>query len=743
MLTGTRPFAGDTVAAVLHGIVNTAPSAALDTRGDIPPALKALVKKALSKDPSARPANAAAFLAALPGVASAAGPQPKSRLALGLLAGAAVVVMLGAAGWWWKRTTDRTWVRTEAVPAISRLADEESFAAAAALLERARAVLPGDAALAEVASRVEAPVTIAVDPAGARVFVREYADTSAPWRDLGPAPAQNVMLPLGMKRWRIEKEGFTTIERAALPGQLSFQMPKAGAVPGEMVEIPGGSASAWIAGMDPIEKAMLTPYLIDRHEVTNRQFRQFIDAGGYRNKAFWKVPIVRDGRTIPWQDAVAGFVDATGRPGPSTWELGSFPAGQEDYPVSGVSWYEAAAYAESVGKTLPTVVHWVEAASTRMPSFIVRLSNFDGKSLAPVGKYQGLSEFGVYDVAGNVREWLWNANGAERHILGGAFNDPSYLFSYAGTRPPLDRSAGNGFRCARYHTGAPAETTGPMALSFRDFAREKPVADDVHRAHLNIFEYDKLPLDARTESTDESPDWRRETVTFTAAYDGERVIALVYLPKTGRPPYQTVVYFPGSNATAEPSVKTSRWPDFLPRSGRAVVMPVYKGTWERADGLESTWPSPTHRHKDAVVRQVKDFKRTVDYLATRAEFDLTKLAYAGNSWGGRMAAIIPAVDKRVKATVVVLGGLAAAHTFPEVDQINYITHVTTPVLMINGRHDAIEPLESAQLPMFRLWGTPAVDKKHVVFETGHGPFPQNPFRKEVLDFLDKYFGAPR
>jgi dienelactone hydrolase len=283
---------------------------------------------------------------------------------------------------------------------------------------------------------------------------------------------------------------------------------------------------------------------------------------------------------------------------------------------------------------------------------------------------------------------------------------------------------------------------GPMPLSFRDFAREKPVDDAVHRAHLNIFDYDALPLDARTESTDESAQWRREIVTFTAAYGGERVMAAVYIPTSGTPPYQTVVYFPGSNATAEPSVKTTRFPEFLVQSGRALIMPVYKGTWERADGLESTWPSRTHRHKDAVVRQVKDFKRTVDYLAARREFDLSKLAYFGNSWGGRMAAIIPAVDRRVKANVVVLGGLAAAHTFPEVDQINYITRVTTPVLMINGRYDAIEPLESAQLPMLRLWGTPAADRKHVVFDTGHGPFPQNPLRKEVLDFLDKYFGVP-
>ena len=49
------------------------------------------------------------------------------------------------------------------------------------------------------------------------------------------------------------------------------------------------------------------------------------------------------------------FVDATGRPGPSTWEAGDYPEGEDDFPVAGVSWYEAAAYAEYVGKVLPTI----------------------------------------------------------------------------------------------------------------------------------------------------------------------------------------------------------------------------------------------------------------------------------------------------------------------------------------------------------------------------------------------------
>ena len=56
---------------------------------------------------------------------------------------------------------------------------------------------------------------------------------------------------------------------------------------------------------------------------------------------------------------------------------------------------------------------------------------------------------------------------------------------------------------------------------------------------------------------------------------------------------------------------------------------------------------------------------------------------------------------------------------PEVDQINFVTRVTTPVLMLNGRYDFVEPVETSQQPMFDLLATPAADKRHVIFETGH------------------------
>ena len=112
----------------------------------------------------------------------------------------------------------------------------------------------------------------------------------------------------------------------------------------------------------------LDDYLIDRHEVTNEEYRKFVDAGGYRRREFWKQPFVeRRADHSVGKTRLSLFRDATGRPGPATWEAGSFPKGLEKYPVAGVSWYEAAAYAEFAGKSLPTVYHWSRAAQTGWP----------------------------------------------------------------------------------------------------------------------------------------------------------------------------------------------------------------------------------------------------------------------------------------------------------------------------------------------------------------------------------------
>ncbi len=134
----------------------------------------------------------------------------------------------------------------------------------------------------------------------------------------------------------------------------------------------------------------------------------------------------------------------------------------------------------------------------------------------------------------------------------------------------------------------------------------------------------------------------------------------------------------------------------------------------------------------------KDFKRSVDFLETREDIDSNRIAYYGMSWGGAMGAIIPAVEDRLKASVL-LPGVFDDMGRPEVNQINYISRVTVPTLMLGGDYDTISPVETAMIPMYNFLGTPDEDKELKLYPTDHIP-PLNDVIRETLDWLDKYLG---
>lgn len=213
---------------------------------------------------------------------------------------------------------------------------------------------------------------------------------------------------------------------------------------------------------------------------------------------------------------------------------------------------------------------------------------------------------------------------------------------------------------------------------------------DIHGnlSALNDVLDDKTPLEAVVESEQRDPLGHRQTIRFAAAYGGERMFAYLFLPPQSRPPYQTVVLFPGSMAIHAATVGQAelRRIDFMLKGGRAVMLPVYKGTFQR-DDLKSDYPEETAFYKDHVIMWVKDLARSIDYLETRDDIDADRIAYYGLSWGGAMGAILPAVERRFKAVVLYVAGLNFQRALPEVDQINYVTRVTQPTLMLNGELD--------------------------------------------------------
>jgi dienelactone hydrolase len=513
---------------------------------------------------------------------------------------------------------------------------------------------------------------------------------------------------------------------------------------GPALHIEAAPAGLHMPGVEHLPVLNLGDFFVDRHEVTNAEYERFVDAGGYGQIDFWKEPFVDSGRTLDWSEAMARFTDRTERPGPSTWEVGDYPEGQEDHPVTGVSWYEAAAYASFAGKSLPTIYHWDRVALTWASGDIIPFSNLSAKGLLPVGRTSAMHRYGTYDLAGNAREWCVNESSrGDRFILGGGWNDPAYAFNDVYAQSPWDRSETNGFRCIQTveTTEDEARLAGPIELPFRDFLSETPVSDETFELFLGQYRYDKAPLNAKVEETLEEKDYSREKILFDAAYGGERMMAYLFVPRKGSPPYQTVVVFPGSGAihTRSSESLTPGSGVFILKSGRALLYPVYKSTFERGDGLVSDYPDETSNWKDHVVMWGKDLKRSIDYLETREDIDSTRLAYMGLSWGAAMGPVMMAVEPRLKTGIVVVAGLNFQHALPEVDEIHYAPRVTIPILMLNGKYDFFFPYETAQLPYFELLGTPPEHKKIVLHETGHS-FPTTRRARESLAWLDEYLG---
>jgi pimeloyl-ACP methyl ester carboxylesterase len=164
---------------------------------------------------------------------------------------------------------------------------------------------------------------------------------------------------------------------------------------------------------------------------------------------------------------------------------------------------------------------------------------------------------------------------------------------------------------------------------------------------------------------------------------------------------------------------------------------VYKGTYQRSDSLRSDTQDGTNFYRDHVVMWARDLSRGIDYLETRPDVTTADLGFFGLSWGGAMGALLPAVERRIRVSVLVVAGFDFPRTRPEVDPINFAPRVRIPTLMLNGRYDFFFPLESSQLPMFRLLGTPAAEKRHVVEESSHF-VPRVRMIQETLAWLDRY-----
>ena len=661
------------------------------------------------------------------------------------------------------------WVNRTALPDLREAVSRDDNLGAWRIADRIRGAFPLLDIIPDELKTFEAPpILLETNPEGAEVYWRGYEDIEAPWVSLGQTPIQGVSLPAASLSLRIEMDGYAplflndknpSLQFSNVTPDLSgmfggergaFDLVPEEDVPAEMVYVPAGQFVPAILGSG-VSAIPVEAFLIDRSEVSNLEFKEFVDAGGYSDPSFWmNLQFNFEGELVEWEDASDLMVDATGQPGPATWEFGSYKPGTDEHPVTGISWYEATAYARFRGKSLPTLTHWTRAAyppseiaASLMPS-LVGTSNFDREALHPVGSEKGGGAYGSIHQAGNAREWILNEWGQGGMTLGGSYREPTYWATQRVAQPRFSRSDLNGLRLVKFlNTKSIDSFSDPIPRRMASNIPNEPMSDETYDVISAQFAYSPTNLEPEIVEVDDSDNqWMRETIRINTGYDAESMEFLIYVPKGFDPPYQPVMFSPGANAYSILTRLTDFDPavyllDFLPVSGRALVIPAFDGSYERKNAeLSTVAQTPAATARAQAERRVHwriDLGRLIDYFTLRPDLDHEKVVYMGLSAGASGFLAATPFESRIQNYVLISGGGARTN--------GYVNRIVQPTLMLNGSGDYVFPVRSQQSLFDRL-GTPAEDKRHVIMSAGHFPLPRNQMVGEISDWLDKYLGTP-
>jgi len=652
------------------------------------------------------------------------------------------------------------WVNSYMLPQVKDYLSEDDNVSAWLTSSKINSFAPFFSSISNDSDDISALAEIKTQQDGVSISWRAYASNDE-WRLIGRSPIQPLRLPRGILQFKLEKEGYeTSYFSSSNPSLKLYNSPvefgwslepiniqPQGSIPPGMTYIQGGNFIPALtgAGVDPV---YLHPFYIDKFEVTNKDFKGFMDAGGYSNSQYWvEMDFIKDGVSLSFEQAQEIMIDSTGMTGPAGWEVGTYLQGTENKPVTGISWYEALAYARYKGNILPPMYHWAKAAfppdeiiSPISPK-LLKTSNFSRERIEDIG--QGEGAYGTFDMAGNAKEWVWNIFGGRGLTLGGAFDEPTYLASQTSPQPRMDRSLKNGFRTARLINprdlnpfGDPIETQAPKDLSFY-----KPMSDEVFKVYSRSFEVDSSKPKSKVIYVDDShPIWIKERISIEVGYNEEMMDMLIFKPKNSFGPSSPVVIHPGSNYYSTPPEIDDINPgefslDFLIKSGKTLVWPAWKGSLNRMPATRSGGDR-MRDFRNLYIAWVGDTNKTLDYLETRNDIDTDNIFYLGMSYGALFNTHTLLFENRYKGAILYVGGVFPTYP-PLVDGINHMPRINTPFLMLNGEQDYLVP-KSAAMYFYQSTGTPEKDKKIVFYDSGHWPLPRNQMIKETLDFIKKY-----
>jgi serine/threonine protein kinase/formylglycine-generating enzyme required for sulfatase activity len=784
MLSGKSPFEADYEQAIMYAIVNEQQEP-MDR--EIPKELQNIITDTLSKDTESRFQSVDQIIARLKkskGTAEVSESTPETQSFAHLLkkpqiavtASAAIFVLIIIALIPYYQLLKRQQA-SELLPQIENLLKERNYFDAYQLALEAEQYLNDDSTLIRLLPRLADYLTINSTPEGAQVYLKRFSpeegESFMRKEFAGLTPIQNLRVIRGGYKIFFEKEGYIPAERVfssdyGIEGKvrspevtIDVNLLEMDRMIKNMVIVPGGKYQ--LVGWDAPTNAEveLNDYYIDKYEVSNNDFKKFIEAGGYSKEQYWKYPFIKDGKKISREEAIKQFKDRTGLPGPRNWINQEFPEGKGNFPVTNITWYEAVAYAEFVDKKLPTLFQWEKAARNGeyhiydmvMPwglktphENILYRANFEGHGTVAVDSFEfGISPFGCYNMAGNVKEWCMNEITGGFTTTGGSWEDPIYTFAHFGAYPGFYSSNDLGFRCVRT-SGEVTSEQGNLKINVEDkIPVYNPVDEQTYKSFLTHFKYDKGLLDAKLIQSEKTANWTKEKVSF-AGLDNERIIAYLFLPTNAAKPYQCFNWVPhGGVMSGNQFVDEAALYAFEPqiKSGRAMFAIVPKGARERKRETGYEWPEVgTVKYREKVIHYVTEFRLGLDYLATREDIDMERLVFIGTSWGSAGTGIVTAaVDQRYRSVIFIAGGIRAYEMkkLPEVNPINFTPYIKAPKLLLNGRYDEAFPLETVALPFYKLLREP---KQLSLVDAGHVP----PLEKRVPiinKWLDDTLGPVR
>lgn len=632
----------------------------------------------------------------------------------------------------------------------------------------------------EYAERIVVPGTPKIEQDGVVLSFKPYNKPEVEWTELGISPfTEPVPLPRGDLQLKLELDGFTTRQVIVKnPGPLlqnGFYLKNIGRGRFKQAPIPFTSdddlakgfqlvpasdqpvfLSGWsrdTLGMDIV--ADTHQFLVQTYEVSNRDYKEFVAAGGYAKQEYWQEPILdADGKQLDFDKAMAQFIDSTGRPGPVTWSLSNYGEGEGTLPLGGISWYEAMAYANFRQLSLPTVYQWTRYALGPLEGIypvgaaVGDASHFDAREPVEVHQPTGLGPWSTYNTAGNVREWVLNSTTEKLGIIQGSHWESYGNYAQVITAQKMNRHPSNGLRLVD-NLGAetPAEQLAVISLVFDDpYTAREPVSEDAFNVMRVQFTAPDRSVDSvQIESLSETDLWKIEehTISYT---DGEHLTLYIFKPITGEE-FRTVLYGPPANAffptglqnrTAIPAHLPQF--DYVLRGGRAVVLPIWHNSYERRQP-DATDPAEVSQfHARGALNWYRDTVNAINYIEDQPDLNSDKLTYLAISYGAAVfGQLITALEPRISNSIFVSGGIVhTTHLNPLLDGINYLPRITQPVLMLNGDQDHIFKWEASSERSYELLGTNPEHKKLIRYDAGHISFSRDQMIKDVSDWMDQY-----